>query len=749
MEQAQQHEKKDDANVALETLMWGLRALLKRWPIVVAMLLLGGGIALAYSKSLPRIYEATTTIEFVPDVIKPLGNKGDPGMGWSSIWDTHEYYETQYKIIQSDHVLSMVVRDLGLQNDAEFLGGKPANPISMEDAVAMLRGRLVVEPLKGSRLVLLHVRDQRPPLARRLAEGIARTYIDQNLEKTISATGDTVTWLSGQLDHFKNELEANENSLHEFKRVNDLPSSTFDDLSKMVRIEMQEYDSALTHTRLKRQELTARARELSKVNPDTVDEIPASELLANPNLGNLRKQYQDAVRERAELIAEGKGENHPSVKRVDEKIGLSKTLLLAETRAIQGAAERDLAIIEQQENGESGLYEGARRKAVDLNLKELEFHRLDRMRAQNEKLYAILLEQLKEADLRRMMNTNNVRLIDTPTEPRFPVAPRVSTNVAAGLVSGLILGLVLAFVREAIDNTLKTPDDVEKRLQLTFLGLLPEFIDDVDQPQTEGKRKRWLVRRRKRIHAPELIVHDDPSSGIAEAARSLRTNLLFMNPDKPYRRLLVTSAAPSEGKTTVAVSVAVTLAQSGQRVCILDCDLRRPRLHHIFDRAGDVGIMNVILGEATVEEAAKPTVVPNLSCIPCGPIPPSPADVITSAKFRQMLDMLGERFDRIVIDSPPVMAVTDAAILSTLADGVLLVARAFKTSIKLAKTGLRQLRDVDAPIAGGVLNGVNLTRHQYYYEGYYYYGRGDRYQQQGQSSDGETASKDAPSPPPN
>ena len=516
---------------AFETIGWGLRAIRKHWAIILACLLLGTGLSLAYSKSMPKIYEASTLIEFDPDVIKPLGNKTDPMVGWSAVWDTKEYYETQYRIIQSDRVLSAVIRDLGLQNDPEFLGYKPTSAAPMEAMVESLRGRLTVEPAKGSRLVYIKIQDTLPPMARRLSEAVAKAYIAHNLEKMVSATGDTVLWLSGQLDHFKLELEQTENSLHEFKRQNDLPSTNMEDLSKLIRMEMQEYDSALTHTRLRRQELSARHNELSKISTDSPDQIPASELLSNAFLGTLRKNYQEASRERAELIAEGKGDNHPAVKKADEKLALSRSHLVSEVKTIQGAVARDLAIIQQQEGGENGLYEGSRKKAVDLNLKELEFHRLDRMRAQNEKLYAVLLEQLKEADLRRMMNTNNIRLIDTPTEPKAPIAPRVSTNVGIGFLTGILLGVALALLREALDNTLKTPEDLEKRLNVTFLGLLPEISeDDVDGHGSKGKRK---VRRIRTELAPELLVHERPASGMAEAARSLRTNLMFMNPHRP------------------------------------------------------------------------------------------------------------------------------------------------------------------------------------------------------------------------
>jgi capsular exopolysaccharide synthesis family protein len=705
---------------ALSGLLLSLRAVRKHWAIVVGLVLLCGAGSLAYSKTLPKIYEAQTLLEFDPDVIKPLGNKADPMVGWSAVWDTREYYETQYRIMQSDRVMAAVVRNLSLQNDASFLGYAPTAPAPLDATIANLRGRLTVDPVKGSRLVLVKVQDTRPDQARRLADAIAQAYIQQNLDKMVSATGDTVVWLSGQLDHFKQELEQTENSLHDFKRQNDLPSSTLEDLSKMIRLEMQEYDSALSRTRLRRSELVARHLELAKITSENPDQVPASELLSNGFLGGLRLQYQQATRERAELVAEGKGENHPAVRKADEKLTLARTHLLAEIKNIQGAVARDLAIIERQEGGEAGLYESARKKAVDLNLKELEFHRLDRMRAQNEKLYAVLLEQMKEADLRRMMNTNNIRLVDNAKEPDAPIAPRVATNVGIALLAGLVVGLGLAIVREQLDNTLKTPEDVENRLGVTILGLLPDIAEE-DLPNGAGRRKRR--RAVPSEFAPELLVHERPTSGIAEAARSLRTNLMFMNPDQPYRRLLVTSAAPAEGKTTVAVSIAVSLAQGGQRVCIIDCDLRRPRLHRIFDRAGDIGLMNAILGEATVDDVAKPTVVPNLFCIPCGPIPPNSADVVSSERFRRLLDEISSKFDRVVLDSPPIVAVTDSAIVSTLVDGVVFVVRAFKTSVNLCRSGLRTLQDVDAPIAGAVLNAVNLNRHEYNYYHYYYYKR--------------------------
>ncbi len=713
-----------------------VRAVLKAWPLLIAVSLLGAGLAMVASKSMTPVYEAVAAIEFDPQVVRPLTSEKSGGMQ-GVFTDNLEYYNTQNVIMASDKVLSMVVRDLNLTTDTEFLKKTAAKPVTTEEAVVMLRAHLKVDPLAGSRMVYLRIQDSSPRMARKLADAVARAYIRQNLEKTSVATAEAVVWLGGQLEHFKVELEANENQLHEFKSRNQLPSSTLDEVSKMIRMEMQDYQQALTRTRTRRQELSARVIELRKVSADDPDQVPASELLTNGYLTQLRGAYQLATRERRELLAEGKGENHPAVKRADEKVGLARKDLLEEVKNIRGAIERDLAVVQRQEGGESGLYEGSRKKAVELNLKELEYRRLDRTRSENEKLYTLLLEQMKQADLVRMMNVNNVRMVDPPQEPQTPLRPNVPTNVSVGAAVGLVLAILFAVIRERLDNSVKGADDVENELHTTFLGLLPT--------RETGKEER-RIRRGGEERPPELIVHHEPLCGIAEAARALRTNLLFMNPDNPYRVILVTSAVPAEGKTTVACSIAIALAQGGQKVCIVDCDLRRPRLHRIFDRAGDAGLTNALVGEATIDEIALPSMVPNLYTIPAGPIPPNPADMFHSERFKNLLIDLSQRFDRVVIDSPPLAAVTDSAIIAKLVDGTVFVVRAFKTALGISQQGLRALTDVDATIVGCVLNAVDYRKvSSHYYQYYAYRKEGYRPEDIGAAAKGGAASA---APPP-
>jgi capsular exopolysaccharide synthesis family protein len=698
-----------------------LRAPLKHWPWVLAMTCLGGAVSAMVARSQPYIYSTAVMVELDPHVSHPLGEKMDSivQFGSGDYWDNQEYYNTQYRIMLSDRVLVAATRDLGLQNDWEFLGYKapPPKAITAEAAARVLRGHISIEPLKTSRLVNIAVEDTKPERAAKIADVVARTYVEQNRQRAVGATSDAVVWLNDQIDHVQRDLEASENALHAFKQRNDLPSTSINEASNALRVQMQIFNEAAAHAQTREQELSAKNIELSKITTDNVDQLPASELLQNAYFGRLREDLTMAEKELESLRSGGKGEEHPLVIQARSNVVRARKNLVNEVHNIQGSIERELAVIRRQGSGDATLFAASRRQAVELNMKEIEYHRLDRSRENDERLYRMLIERSKEADLARMVKVNNVHIVDGPEVPLAPIRPRVHMNVLVGLLVGLGLGLAAALGRERLDSSLKTPEDVEQRLGLTVIGLLPE-IDS-------GRKHRYTKRRLKLEPPPEaveLMGHDRPLSALAEASRSLRTNLTYMNPDNPYRRILVTSSAPNEGKTTVACNIAIAMAQASLKVCIIDCDLRRSRLHRIFGRRGDKGITNLLVGEATLDEVAKPTVVPNLYCIPAGPTPPNPADVLHSERLKKLLIELGEHFDRVVIDSPPLVSVTDSAILSTLVDGTIFVLRAYQTTRALAKRAMRALWAVDSPVIGAVLNAVDLTKHEYrYYHDYYHY----------------------------
>jgi polysaccharide biosynthesis transport protein len=717
---------RDSVSDVASSLVAFLKALGKHWTIVVAMVLLGAGIALLVTKMSKPVYEASALLEMDPNPNVPIGDKANTlDMGAGSFWDVREYYESQYRIITSNRLLSSVARDLGLGQSGQA---------SDEDLAAILRAKVKVEPVKNSRLFNINVDDTDPKQAARIANAIASAFIDQNLQNAIGASSDAVVWLTGQLDTVKKDLERDENALHQFKQDNDVPSTSINEASNMLRLEMQVYDEALTHARTQEAELLARAAELDKIDPSDPEQLPATTLLSSPYLQQLRGQYQDAKKNRDALLATGKGENHPMVQEANSRVTETRTALIAEVKNIQEAMQRDLGVIRKQVQGESALFEEARKRAVDLNMKEIEYHRLDRSFTENEKLYELLLGKSKEADLARMLRVNNIRLVDAATEPRVAKRPMPLVNLAIGILAGLVFGCLFPWLQEQLDSTIKTAEEFEETLGITLLGLLP----DVGIAEDVHRRKK-KTRRQPPSATIELFVHEQPLSGIAEAARTLRTNLMFMSPDRPCRKLLVTSAAPTEGKTTVACSIAIALAQSGQRVCVVDADLRRPRLHRIFDRVGDAGLTNYLIGDATIDDIARPTAIKNLWSVPSGPVPPNPGDILQSERLRKFLDELGARFDRVIVDSPPLVAVTDAAIISKDVDGTLFVIRSFKTTKHLSTQGLRALRDVGANVAGGVLNAVDFRRRAYYdYYQYYYRYKRDGYGQTDRERDADT-----------
>jgi capsular exopolysaccharide synthesis family protein len=306
-----------------------------------------------------------------------------------------------------------------------------------------------------------------------------------------------------------------------------------------------------------------------------------------------------------------------------------------------------------------------------------------------------------------MLQVSNVRILDRARPNPTPIRPSTSRNLALALVLGLLGGVALAFAVDYLDRSVTTQEQVEEQVGLTFLGIVPSLERSAD-----GK-------------VQDLYVHTVPKSAAAECLRAVRTNLLFMSPDKPLRKLLVTSSGPQEGKTTTATSLAITMAGSGNRVLLVDADMRRPRLHRIFGVRNDVGLSSLILGEGRLTETLCETAIPALFVLPCGPVPPNPAELLHTAAFQKLLAEMAERFDRVIVDSPPVGVVADAAVMSTHVDGTVLVLKAGRTSREVARKAVRQLRDVNANILGAVLNDLDLHKygqHAYYYQYGYYYG---------------------------
>jgi capsular exopolysaccharide synthesis family protein len=705
-------------------------AIRKNWPIVLLLtVVIGSGVAF-YTLGQTKLYDVNATIIFDPQVPRPLGNQVGAVSDMSSYWNNKEYYKTQHWMIQSMRVASQVVRDLELHKDGSFIRNLPRSSrspkvdVPVEQAAQILTSRISVEPVKDSRLTSVKYRDADPVRAQRILGAIVDTYAQDNLDDVFESATMAADWLRNQIGALRQDLESSEMALHEYKKQKNILSVSMDDQSNMLRAEMSQLNSAVTQVRAQRERTAARLAELRQVSPENAWDLPATELLQSSALQSFRSGYVEADRHINELLSAGKGEGHPLVKAAQARRDTLRAALMNEVKNIQNAAERDMAALDRETVGLKGIYAHAERRALDLNLMEIEFNRLRRAKENNEKLFSIVIERSKETDLTRMLRVNNVKIVDRPLVPKKAVTPNVPLNILGGIAAGLILGLATAIGREQLDRTIKMPDDVERDLGFPLLGVLPQVTDAITEKPK--RRKRQPSDASLPGNPLELFVHYRPTSGMAEAARAIRTNIVFMAPDNPHRVLLVTSGAPFDGKTTVACSIATTIAQAGQRVVLVDCDLRRPRLHLVFGRSNNFGMTNALIDANLEQSIVSETEVPNLSLVTTGPIPPNPAELLHSEAFKSLLSRLKERFDRIVIDSPPIVPVTDATVLSTLVDGVIVVVRSSKTTKDLARRAIRSLRDVGGRVIGVVLNGANLGDRGYAGYQYYYY-RGDGY----------------------
>lgn len=709
-----------------------LRALRKHWWLTLVVLVACVAGSAAYTSQQPRIYEAAATLQLDPQALRPLGRKtaDSPESGPDTYWSNLEYFQTQHQIITSRKIASLVVRKLGLDRDGGFLTGTPGKAppgFTVESAAEMLRARVSVRAIQESRLVQVSVRDADPQRAQRVLNALLDVYVEQNLDATLDSAGKTAEWLDTQLGKLKTELEAQEMDLHDFKKTNNLLSVSFDDQSNMLRAQIQQLNATLTELKARREHVAARLSVIQQVDPVDPSVIPQSELLGNGALAPLRDRYLLAKRDLQRLLTLGKGENHPEVQTAKVEQEAARAAVIGELKNIQDGVASDLATVQRELAGVSGLYETAKQQALGLNLNELRYSRLRRSKDNTERVFGLVLERSTQSDMSKLMPFNNVRVLDRPLLPRTPVLPRPLTNLTFGAVAGLLLGLLGALGRELLDRTVRNAEELEHELGVPTLGSLPNANAKHGNSGLYGAYYGTPGKKRPKASNPpgpeepaELLVHTHSKSVAAEAARSICTNLLFTSPDKPFRSLLVTSAGPAEGKTTVAASIAIGLAQTGRRVCLVDIDLRRPRVHSLFGLKPERGVTTAMLDLGKLDELITETVVPNLSALPAGPTPPNPADLMHSEAFARLLEALKARFDVVVFDSPPACIVTDAVVAATRVDACLLVVRWHRTRREAPRRALRALRDVGANCVGFVMNAVQATGDSYQYSYYRY-----------------------------
>ncbi len=754
------HEPEDDG---IDILGY-LRIIQRRWLLIVLAMLVSVGLTAFVTLRMTKIYRATTKIRIETQAPQVLGREVEDvvEMGTGSFWSNIEYYETQYRIIESRDVASRIVQEFGLNKDVEFLEVPlemldEFEPVTIEVAAQVLQGMTTVEPIKDSRLVMVHVDNRDPQRAQLYANAIAKAYRDKNLESMLQSTVDAVDWLSTQLDDAKEKLNESEDSIRDYKKENNILSISLEDRQNILTAQMTAAATKLTEARSYRIEVEARKKAISEiVKSESPMAIPLGEINSNPLIQQLKQQHGELSQEYGEL-SERYGDKFPQMIELKAKLQRIQGDIAREVKNVLSAVNAELSAARSTESGLNGALNSLRNQALKLTHKELSYNRLARDQMNNEKVYDLLLGRSKEADLSRLLRVNNVHILDPALLPELPIKPRLRLNLALAMVIGLLIGLGLALLVEFTDRTVKTQDDLEA-LGVAFLGIVPSIdISTSERGGSYGQYSRYGKGRRKKKkkkkkaekdadHTPinyDKYVHDFPKSQVSESCRAIRTNLLFMSADNPATRILITSPSPQEGKTTVAINLAITMAQSGSSVLLVDTDMRRPRVHKAFDLHPRKGISTMVLGESTMEESVLKTDIPNLDILTCGPAPPNPSELMHTESFIRVVEQLSEAYDRVIFDSPPVGVVTDAAILSKLVDGTVLIVKSLQTTRDAAKHAVSVLHDIGANILGAVLNDLDLTNRKYGQHYYYYYYK--KYGYYYQSEDDENRESDKPS----
>jgi capsular exopolysaccharide synthesis family protein len=394
---------------------------------------------------------------------------------------------------------------------------------------------------------------------------------------------------------------------------------------------------------------------------------------------------------------------------LNKQIDAARQDLASEIDKVVGSIRAEFAAARQKEDGLQQSLDAQQRESLGLDRKMLDYAQLEREATSNRQLYENLLMRAKETNAAGEYRGTNIQVLDRAEIPYGPILPQTSRDLVVAAIAGCMLALALAFGFEYMDSRIKVPEEIKTHLQLPFLGMIPVF--------TGADRNG---------EAP-LLAADAPPA-FAEAIRALRTAVLFSTADEKARTVVVTSTGPHEGKTLVSSSLAITLAQAGQRTIVVDADMRRPRMHEALGRSQEPGLSNVLVGEASLADAARSTSVPNLTFIGAGHIPPNPVELLVSPRYQDLIADLKRRYDWVIIDAPPVMPVTDAAVVANTAGGVIFVVGSEMTPRQNAAAAVEQLRGAGARFIGAVLNRVNVQRHSYYYSPYYRKEYGKYYQ---------------------
>jgi capsular exopolysaccharide synthesis family protein len=695
---------------------YGLILLKRRWTVLTVVAVLATLVAIVSFKTQP-VYEATARVEVEADTpqIQSLNDlyRGEPG------FSDDAFLQTQVNVLKSENLAWRTVQQLGLGQQAEFTPGSSgaATPSSaaQNELIQAFRGHLRVQLMRDSRMIEVTFESTDPRLAARAANALVSNYTEYNFHQKYDTTRQASGFMEQQLDELKAKVEKSQQAMVDYERRNLIVD--IGDKQSVVEQRLAGLSQDLTNAQGERMQKQS-IYEL--VNSSDSEAALATQ---DPLLQSLDEKYSTLREEYVDAVGQY-GPNFPKVKRLQDQLNEVQTMMDRERKRMVTRIHNDYKAALGRERLLIAAVAHEKEEVGRLNQLSIQHNLLKREFETNQQLYASLLQHLKDATVSAGLRATNIHLVDPALAPTYPVRPRIMYNIAISILVGLVLGVTLAIVEESLDTSVKSAEDLERVLGVPALAVVPLA------------RSSWLKASREKSRAEqssvESIVLRHPTSSLAESYHILRTAILLSTAPRPPQALLVTSAQPGEGKTCTALNLALGLAQRGVPVVIVDADMRRPGVARALNiKTNGAGLSTVLSGEYNLDDALSQfEPAPNLWVLPAGPEAPNPADLLSSPSMKNLLQELRGRFEHVVLDSAPLLLVTDATILSGMVDGVVLVVE----SGVMARRGLLRahkiLQSAGGKVLGGVLNKWDARSEGYYayygsyYRGYYrsYYG---------------------------
>jgi len=667
--------------------------------------------------SMQPVYRATTTVLIESQQAKVLSIEDVYGLNSTG----KEYFLTQFEILKSRSLAVQVVKRLNLtthplfdprQQDTGF-SLRQLIPVDSEDTaptereildsvVEQFTANLSIAPVRKTQLVKINFESTDAELAALVANTMADVYIDSHLEAKLEMTKKAADWLGNRLGDLRATLQASEAKMQDFREREQLVDVA--GVRTLDGDELKDLTQRLVAARNLRSQLETIEQQVASLGLNATAEqlMGLSSILKHPLVQTLKESQAKADQKVAEL-SRRYGPKHPKMMAAQSEALASLSELRRQVARVAKGISADYRLAQQTETNLQRQMQTSKGKLQSVSRKEFRLRELQREVQTNRHLYDMFLTREKETDESGGLQAAHARVIDPAMAPRLPVKPKKSLIVLlAAVVSGM-LGVVIAFLLDALDNTVRTPDDVEEKLHASMLGFLP------------------LVKSNKSDVAFEGFLSDSKSA-FAEAIRTIRTGLMLSSLDEPHKITVITSSVPNEGKSTVSLNLAEAVGQM-EKVLLIDADMRRPTLAKTLGLPrASAGLSNLVAGTAEAKDCIRQLPGSTVDVMTSGVEPGNPSGLLSSKRFGKVLEVLSQRYDRIIIDSAPTHAVSDALVLSSYADALVYVVKADETAAPLAAKGIKRLREVGAPITGVVLNKVDTektSRYGDYYAGYY------------------------------